>query len=395
MKIFTFGWENFSEINPEVLLEIFKKGLRFDSNPDLILIFAPPKFLNLNLSEKLKREFPSTSVVGVSAYGVISNEKLFYNGITGLMLKFTKGGSLKVSYENNISNKVEEIKEKFKKIYLNPEYPSHLIWTSAPNSVINEVLDGLYELPSYPFSLWGGVASFSHPHGKARILYEDQIIEDGFLVLSFQKVQIYSSISLGFLPLGLSYKITKAKENKVYEIENVSAEKFLEKLFKGTTLKLEDLKNKEVVKDTLWAFPIVLLNREEGYVSVLRTFKNFNLKEGCMEFYGNLRVGDRIKFCIGDPKLILEDVKKRFNKFRGEVNKNSLEVLIYVSCVARNYIMAKEGHSYEEFSLCKSLFPEQEIVGFLSFGEIGHDKRNRPGMFYNETSILIGLKEDG
>jgi hypothetical protein len=60
------------------------------------------------------------------------------------------------------------------------------------------------------------------------------------------------------------------------------------------------------------------------------------------------------------------------------------------SCIARQYTLDTRQH---EEALVYSTHLNAPLFGFFTFGEIGPDKKHTGLKFYNETSLLTGIKE--
>jgi hypothetical protein len=137
----------------------------------------------------------------------------------------------------------------------------------------------------------------------------------------------------------------------------------------------------------LWYSPIVILNDTDGIVDVVRTFKDF--KEGeYVEFFGPVKNDQHIKLSFATEEMLLKSDKEEAEKIKGELSH--IELGFNFSCIARQYSLGDKQK--EETKLYAESF-NAPIFGFFTFGEIGMNKRFDSLKFYNQTSLVCGLKE--
>jgi hypothetical protein len=69
---------------------------------------------------------------------------------------------------------------------------------------------------------------------------------------------------------------------------------------------------------------------------------------------------------------------------------NNIELGFNFSCVGRQYIM--EDLHREEAKNYASIF-NAPLFGFFTFGEIGPDRYHKRLKYYNQTSVVVGVRE--
>jgi len=375
----------FDKIDKKECLTNLNKTIFPDAK--LLVIFVPYEFLDEDF-DKCIRQYYSGDYIAISAIGVMFNENLFYDGISGFGYY---GENYNIFLQEDITENIEKTADNLKNYYLNNTENVNLIFANVSPVSINKVLDNLHNFTEEG-NLWGGIASSADKEFRTRIIYNGKFIEDGFVVLTLKNLKIYSNISLGFIPVGLPYKITKAKDNKVYEIEGMKIDYFLEKLLQGTGINLENL-DPLTTAYTLWNFPFLILNKEYGYVSVNRTAYKYDKEENALIFYGNIEEGSEIRIAIADSEDILNSFERIIKHFQDEIKNKKIYIMLNFSCLARIYLLKKEGKEQEEQKILKKYFPTIDIVGFLTSGEIGHDRFGKAGMLYNETSLIVAIGE--
>ena len=198
------------------------------------------------------------------------------------------------------------------------------------------------------------------------------------MIVSLEGVDYKLGISLGFEPVGEIYTVTRSKDYRVYEIDKTLAHQLVDRLLKGI--------DSYTVQD-LWYFPVILLDDEEGYVSVVRTFKDISNKE-FIEFFGPVKVGSKFKLSFGAPESLISSDRKEAAEIAYSMDR--IELGLNFSCIARQYVL--EDLQQEEIKIYSSLF-NAPLFGFFTFGEIGPDRLFRKLKFYNQTSLIGAIRE--
>jgi len=226
----------------------------------------------------------------------------------------------------------------------------------------------------------GGVASGVELNEKivANIFINQKIINNGMVLLTFENVKAQIGISLGLKPYGITYKITKAKNNKLYIVDgNKKASHIFSNLLDG-------IDNPDV--KCLWNVPIYVLNEDSGYISSIRAIKD--IKEDYVEFFANLNEGEYFKLSFATYKDLLNEDKKVAKKIMNKFKNSEFSFLF--SCVARQYVL--EDHQQDEVEIYTKIF-DTHLFGFFTFGEIAPDIKYKKLKFYNETAISVTMKE--
>ena len=66
------------------------------------------------------------------------------------------------------------------------------------------------------------------------------------------------------------------------------------------------------------------------------------------------------------------------------------DIIFNFSCIARQYIL--DDKQEEEIRIYYQTF-KTPLFGFFTFGEIGPDRMHKRLKLYNETSILLAIRE--
>ena len=361
-------------------IEEIRKKLKMEdfADFDFAMFAVSPKYRDSYVMYTIEKilKIPPEKYIAFHAVDSFENSKIVNDGISALFIKFERKAEIKVLPVEGVYTRksyddvIDFLKER--KNALN------LIFAGFCNQKLAFVIEdklskALLEEGEKTF-LIGGVSSGMRTYQ----FYNGNIIKDGFLIVSMEGVDYKLGISLGFEPVGETYTVTSSNDYKVYEIDKTLAYQLIDRLLKGL--------NNYSVQD-LWYFPVILLDDEEGYVSVVRTFKNISNKE-FIEFFGPVKEGSKFKLSFGDPESLISADRKEASKLA--YSMNNVELALNFSCIARQYVL--ENLQQEEIKIYSSLF-NAPLFGFSTFGEIGPDRFFRKLKFYNQTSLIVAIRE--
>ncbi len=367
-------------------------------NPDdfnLAIFFVPYSLINKDFDSTVRKFLGNTDYLAVSTRGGIYNSKTLLNGVSGIFIKYERKGKHTVNYCVNVPEYFERSVKNMERFLNKKKENTNIIFTTLMNTQINQMLDLINIKTDTSFSLVGGVASSFDENFKTKIVFNGIEIEDGYVILSFENIKSSSSISLGFIPVGPGYLITKANLNKIYELDGIHIKHLLDKLLQGTGIYTEQL---DMIKTSkyLWNFPFQIVDKKTGFAYICRTPKMYNTEEDVLEFWGNFKENDVVKISIGDPDDLIDDIDINMKLIKINLYEKDIhpEFAFVFSCVARNELFQKINEVDIESKQYKKHFPNIDIVGMLTYGEIGMGKRGKKVTFYNQTSIFLALWEE-
>ncbi len=363
-KVLKFGLED--------IYRQFKNDYFIDSY-DFVIFAINPDYPYQDINYSIKQVLKNDNFVAFNAIDAFCNAEVVA-GIAALFIKFERSGKIDSFYQDNFNSTKDVYK------YLLNHKNSLNIIISTPSDKVPSFLEKLNKkFKNDDIFLIGGLSSgtFLENGVLAYNYIDNKIIKDGFMVISFDNVEFANGISLGYKPIGPHYKINLAKNNRVYVAEYTDASLIAKKLLNGMN---DDITN-------LWFSPMVVLDDKDGIVDVVRTFKSY--KEGeFVEFFGPISNGSYVKLSFATEEMLLNSDKREAEKIKEKLKE--IELGFNFSCVARQFALGKR--QTEESALYSEFF-NSSVFGFFTFGEIGLNKNNTILKFYNQTSLVCGLKE--
>ena len=317
------------------------------------IIFAVSPFFNHNdINQTIKKIFKTKNYLAFNALNAFANKEI-NNCVTALFIKFENKGKINIKTNQNLQN-LDKNK-------------LHMIFMPFREGECScEVIENT-NIP-----LIGGICS-----GDEAYVYFDSAIEkENPVILEFENIEYEFGISLGYKPIGPIYKINLVKENRVYVIDYEDASILAKKLLKNTN---GDIKN-------LWYSPILVISDKTGYVDVVRTFKD--IKENhYVELFGKIEANSNVKLSFATNTMLLKEDKKTAENIKEKIQP---EVVFNFSCVAREFIL---GEKKEEESKIYSKILNAPVFGFFTYGEIGPDYEFKTSKLYNQSSLVVAVKE--
>ena len=349
---------------------------------DFLLFALPPKF-GKDVPKKIETIFQNIDYAGFHAISAFKDDSITEDSVTVAVFQFKKRAKVKKFYIEDIRNfEKDNTIEKTANFLNNNKNSIHIILAGLAEEKFALFLEKLSSCINYNHidNIVGGISSGEviDEELKTWQFIDGKTIKNGFIIISFENIKAKIGISLGFKPYGITYKITKAKDSKIYEVDNgVNFTEVAKRLLRG--IENPDFRY-------LWFLPLNILDETDGYVSTLRTIEKVNSEY--VKLFGPVKKGQYFKLSFATEDDIIEEDKNVAKKIKAEINP---EIIFNFSCVAREYILGDRKE--EEIKTYVDIF-KTPAFGFFTFGEIGPDKYFKKLKLYNETSLLIGLKEN-
>ena len=353
---------------------------RCDTKFDFFIFSIHPKYGYEDVNFLIKKTFKTKNYIAFHAVDAFNNARIVEEAVVCLAIQFEKNGYIQTFYMENI-NENSALDKTLKYINTNSD-ALHIILAGLAEDKFVYFLDKISEGIRYSpvNNIIGGISSGYNKDGEFLTyqFIDNEVIKHGFLIISLKNVLFSMDISLGFIPYGITYTIKKAKNREIFEVDDHKPfSKIINDLLTG-------IENPDI--RYLWYVPIYILDDKEGYVATVRT--PASIKKNSVEFYGPVREGDKFKLSFATPdNLISEDIlcAKKIKK-----NLKHVELAFNFSCIARQYVL--EDRQEEELKVYASIL-DSHLFGFFTFGEIGPDKEFKKLKLYNETSLVVGVRE--
>ena len=312
----------------------------------------------------LSNTFDKAVIITASTDGEIANDKVL-TGTTVVAISTFENTQLRIAYTDMPES--FDAGEDLAKQVCTPDTKLLIAFANGLKCNGEEFLNGIYSIAPQ-VTIAGGLTGDNARFERCFVGINNVLQDKGAVAvtLNSKDLQVNSLYSFGWQTIGLKHTITKAKRNRVYTIDGITAVAFYKK-YLG-----EDIAS--FLPNTGIEFPLII--ETQGFKKARAiTAKH---EDGSLSFAGNVSVGEAVYLGIGEVERILA------NPLKGLYNFNVESFFIY-SCMARRRFLPQRIH--EEIKPFTSIAPTS---GFFTYGEFyTHD---RPQLL-NQTLTAVALSE--
>jgi len=377
MQVKTFIANSTAEILPKIT------SAQSDSfQPNLAIVFCSIHFdfsEVVNIFNELKMD-----LVGASTAGEIVNDSLYDGIITGFLIEVDKNtyGIFSGEYEgtnpfSTCSKIGAAVRDRF-------DNPSVIVMSGGVTIDAEQIVYGLKDGIKREIPIYGGLAADDLQLKMTYSFSNRGVSSNGAVVLAFDsdKIELKGLATSGWEGVGMENTITHAEGNIVYTINGEPAVNAFIKYFGYFN---NDSKGIEVSEISA-QYPMQIM-REDGTV-ILRAPLMSVESNGSLVLAGGVRNGEKFRFSIAPGFEVIDQTIEEFVTWKQDVEE-APDALILFSCKGRH---AALGPLVEDEIKGIYDFWKKPMVGFFTYGEIGHLK-NGVCEFHNETCSLVLLRE--
>lgn len=330
-------------------------------DPNIVFVFGGVDFFKSNDSTKaLKEFFPKAMVLGCSTAGEISDKGVADNSlvVTGIRSATAKTKSARVKIESGA--KSDETGQNLAKALNAPDLTSIFVLGRGLDINGTALVEGIRKIVDSKVIITGGLAGDGGAF-KETFTYLDGAASSGEVVafgVYGNSLKIgYGSVG-GWKPFGPLRKVTKSKDNVMFEIDGAPALDVYKK-YLG-----EDAKG---LPGSGLRYPFALLNDNEDQTGIIRTILAVDEKAGSMTFAGDIPEGGLVRLMHAEMDGLVNGAKAAA---QGSVKNGKAEgVGLLISCVGRKLVLGDDIDN--EIDAVKEVFGEStHVTGFYSYGEI-------------------------
>lgn len=330
-------------------------------------------------------------LIGVTTCGEIYNDEVVEGTFTALFLEIDKS-DYKI-YTTSFDEDAFEASTKLSNFAaISYSNPGILVYVSGIGTSGDAIVKGIKSQLAAHTPIFGGLAADSLKLLKYTVFTNTIFEDDGLAAVVFDtdKIEIGGRSFGGYTEIGKIHTATKAKENIIYEIDNILAYDLFEQYFGEQEYLISEQINNENEElefvELAGAFPLKLIDDDKEIF--IRSPLYFNKKDKSIILAGDMPQGSKFRFC-GAPDL--ETSKQTIDYFTNlSKNLNEVDCIILNNCVGRR--MSFGPMFDEEISQLYEIW-KVPTVGYLALGEIGNGSKANECSFHNVTISLTTLKQ--
>ena len=320
--------------------------------PSLAIVFASPAHDLAAVGACFGRH--NIDVFGSASGGGILNEEVREGSIAVLLLDIDREAYRIKMFDVTDRAYYElgkRIAEWGKPIF--PE-PAYMVVVGGFLADGDEIIAGIIQTMGREIPLFGGLAGNDQFVPETPIFDSSSVLSEGASALVFNQdlIEIRGVAASGWMGVGVTKTITKAKGNLVYEIDNEPA--------------LDSYKKYLGIEDDILAaieYPLLVMRDDESFVFRAALAMN---EDGSIAYGGSVPEGAKVRFSIPPGLEIVDYCIEQISKI--SQSDCAPDAIVLFSCKARHLTLGPLIEN--EMSAIRELW-DVPIVGFFTGGEIG------------------------
>lgn len=272
----------------------------------------------LTLSANLRKQIEGIEVIGHSTSHFIHDAKIKSSGTLVIISEFTQSSItstlLKLSSEPNQSECSFYLSQS---LSLSDSSKAIISFADGVDSKDNELFSSFNTI-SHLVPVTGGVSQLNE--FGSWVLLNDEVTTKAIVAVALHGNALHAWHS-GFIewnPVGRTFEVTKVEGGRVISLDHRSCSELYEYyLGDGKKISFYELKS----------FPLMRGDRINQDICIPEQVA----EDGGIEFSGNLKVGEKVRFCYNHPSLTLEQVQFE----SAELSRLSPEIIFVYNCSSR------------------------------------------------------------
>jgi hypothetical protein len=204
-------------------------------------------------------------------------------------------------------------------------------------------------------------------------------------VAFYGDVHFGTGVRSGWEPIGLAKRVTRARDNIVYELNGEPALDVFERFLGHHSDKLPAI-------GVEYPLGFSMLNpcTDKTESLILRATMAVDRRARGVVFAGDIPEGAMVYLTCGDINSILDAAETAAIDARRALNHSAPQIVFCFSCMARRIVLGRRTE--DGIKRIRSQFgPSVPLIGFYSYGEYSPFKLGTPSFLHNETMALTAM----
>ncbi len=330
--------------------------------------------LLLSISRRISAMFDTDQIIGSISAGEIKNGRLMDRGVLISAMMF-ESADICVHRFAKAAGREQELGVEICRLANSLPHCKALEFLMPGTNLHTRALFEEISRCSRDIQVFGGYAGGHSMESSEHFVFDHNgLYSDMIFMITYAGEDFHISVdkSVGWQTLGVPFSVTKADENRLYEVDGRPAVELYEKYMQ--------IEADEHFAEETFEFPLMAeLDGEE----LLRHTISVG-EDGSLLLAGYVTEGMKIYLCYGAPAEIVKKVDARLI----EVCEFCPEAILLYSCSVRK--------SFWEDFVNVEMIPFQQIAetaGFYTWGEVNRDRKNGNVLEYNITLMSIAMRE--
>jgi len=361
--------------------------LNISFNPDVFFLFVSHNFPEINtFLSKLNTKYKDAICIGCSTSGeILGNEVLDATiSLTAIQFEKTKIKLFSTDFEyHKIEANNYNIGCEISKGIVGEDLQHAFIFSDSLIGNGTQLLKGINSKLNKHVGITGGIAGINGGENTPFVIQNGKIKTKTIVALGLYGSDLKIGIGCrgGWDSFGIERKVTKSKNNVIYELDGLPALDIY-KSFLGD--KVNELPAASLT------FPLSIRNKNNK-IPVVRAVIDINEKDSSLIFIGKIEEGSYVRGMKANIDRLINGAEEAAIVCKKHV-KNQQELAIIVSCAGRKQVM-KQLVDEEVDAVNEVLGSDIYIAGFYSHGEISPFNKFSKPLLHNQTFSLTTLSE--
>lgn len=355
-------------------------------NAGLVLYFGSKGTLDSGTRySELQKFYPKAHLIGCSTGGEILGADVLDESIVAAAVQLEKTqlhtASTRITEGGDSYAAGKELAEQLNK----PGLRYVLLLSDGTNVNGSDLIQGIYDVLDESVLVTGGLAGDGADFKKTLVGLNAPPQEKLIAAVGFYGDSLhisYGSVG-GWNPFGPERKITRSKDNVLYELEGKPALDLYKEYLGEDAARLPG---------SALLFPLSIRPTPESEHDIVRTIVGVDEDEKSMVFAGDVPEGYIAQLMRGNFNDLVDGAIKAADLAMASNNgSNSLAIL--VSCIGRKLLMG-QSISDETEAVADVFGHAVPTIGFYSYGEICHQQFTKKCSLHNQTMTVTVIYEN-
>ena len=358
-------------------------GLKEDV--DIVFTFGDREvFKKADTYTKLRSLYPSAHIVGCTSSGNILGDRVSDSPVVATAVSL-ESGTVRISVEDfSLEDDQKEVSQRVVSRLPRENLKHIFILSDGLNMNGSFLAQGANKAVDQTVSITGGLAGDGTEFKETWIIADEEAKQNRLVAIGFygKSITVGCGCFAGWDEFGILRKITKSKDNIVYEIDGHPA---LELYKKYLGEYAEDLPGSGL------RFPFSIKINEES-TPVIRAVLGIDEEAQSLVFAGDVPEGYLARLMKTDTDGLIDASVVAAKRIKRINEKNALGLVI--SCVGRRLVL-KQLTDEELESISSTLGENVQLVGFYSYGELApFSDELMSCQLHNQTMTLTVIYEE-
>ncbi|GAA5216249.1 FIST signal transduction protein [Corallincola platygyrae] len=354
------------------------------AEPALVFVFGNVEVYRAKQAE-IRQQFPQADIVGCSSAGEIHGTQVSDNGLTLTAVKFD---DCKVSIASQPLNSVDCSYNAGTELacQLPQENLRHLLIFSDGIQINGTALvNGLTDHLPEEVTVSGGLAGDGEQFCQTFTWHNDKVCSGQVIAIGLHgdALSISHGSRGGWDTFGPKRKITKAKDNQLYQLDGMSALALYKKYLGEYAVGLPA---------SGLLFPLSI-SFSDDRPEVVRTILGVDEDADRMTFAGEMPEGAFARLMKANFERLIDGASDAAEAaVETDINPDLPTLALLVSCIGRKMVLNQRTE--EEVEAVQETFGDNAMLtGFYSYGELSPVKGQHRCVLHNQTMTITAIQE--